>query len=321
MTKTDKHHRWLNADPRIIYSLVVRRYFAEMKTKIEIAEEIGVSRFKVARLIDEAIEKEYVKFIFPKQQALDEEIAQKLCTKYQLKSAVVLSVSESWSGQDELNEKLGGITASFLSETLKEGMKVGIAWGKVLSRTVSQLASLPPLDVIQLSGVHPGIEFSQGPIDIIHKIAAISHGKAHPMYVPMWVEDESLANKLAQDPAVVDTRQYYPQLDVVITGIGAWKSGSSSLCKIFPETWCESLYKQDIAADICITLVNSKGDVLSSPMNRLGLGITADQLRKTKTVIGVAGGEEKYDGIVASLRSGLLNVLITDFDTAFKLLD
>ena len=80
MTKTDKHNRWLNADPRIIYSLVVRRYFAEMKTKIEIAEEIGVSRFKVARLIDEAIEKEYVKFIFPKQQALDEEIAQKLCS-------------------------------------------------------------------------------------------------------------------------------------------------------------------------------------------------------------------------------------------------
>lgn len=67
--------------------------------------------------------------------------------------------------------------------------------------------------------------------------------------------------------------------------------------------------------------MNSKGDVLSSPMNRLGLGITADQLRKTKTVIGVAGGEEKYDGIVASLHSGLLNVLITDFDTAIKLLD
>ena len=73
MTKQKKNSRWQGYDPRYIYSLVVRRYFADMKTKIEIAEELGVSRFKVARLIDEAIEQEYVRFIFPKQQAMDEE--------------------------------------------------------------------------------------------------------------------------------------------------------------------------------------------------------------------------------------------------------
>ncbi|HIH0446225.1 TPA: sugar-binding transcriptional regulator [Vibrio cholerae] len=315
-----KNSRWLDADPRFIYSLVVRRYFAEMKTKIEIADEIGVSRFKVARLIDEAISKGYVKFVFPKQQALDQELAHKLCTKFNLKNAVVLSVSESWSNQDELNYKLGGIAAAYLGETLKEGMKLGIAWGRVLSSTVNQLTTLPMLDVIQLSGVHPGIEFSQGPIDLIHKIAAISGGKAHPMYVPMWVDDEGLANKLSDDHAVLDTQRYYSNLDVVITGIGSWKSGSSSLCNIFPEAWKEELLEQDIAADICITLVSGEGKVIDSPMKRLGFGITTEQLIKTKTVVGVAGGEEKFDGIAASLKSGLLDVLVTDFDTTMKLL-
>lgn len=76
--ETEKNSRWQGYDPRYIYSLVVRRYFADMKTKIEIAEELGVSRFKVARLIDEAIEQDYVRFIFPKQQAMDEEIASNL---------------------------------------------------------------------------------------------------------------------------------------------------------------------------------------------------------------------------------------------------
>lgn len=321
MPKTKALPRWQNADPRYIYSLVARRYFSEMKTKVEIAEELGVSRFKVARLIDEAIEQEYVKFIFPKQQALDEEIARNLCEKYSLTDAVVLPASEAWSTQEQLNVKLGGITANYLSETLQEGMKFGMAWGRVLSSTVSQLVSLPSLDVVQLSGVHPGIEFSQGPIDLIHKIAAISHGKAHPMYVPMWVDDESLARKLADDQAVLDTQKFYSCMDVVITGIGAWKTGSSSLCDIFPTAWRESLMQQNIAADVCVTLVSSEGEILDSPMNRLGFGITTEQLRATKKVIGVAGGEEKYEGIVASLKSGLLNVLITDFDTAIKLLD
>lgn len=321
MPKSKAPSRWQHSDPRYIYSLVARRYFAEMKTKIEIAEELGVSRFKVARLIDEAIEQEYVKFLFPKQQALDEEIARNLCEKYHLKEAVVLPASETWSTQEQLTVKLGGITANYLSETLEEGMKFGMAWGRVLSSTVSQLTSLPSLDVVQLSGVHPGIEFSQGPVDLIHKIAAISHGKAHPMYVPMWVDDESLAEKLAGDQAVLDTQKFYSDMDVVITGIGAWKTGSSSLCDIFPESWRDSLINKDITADVCVTLVNSEGEVLDSPLDRLGFGITTEQLRNTKKLIGVAGGEEKYEGIVASLKSGLLKVLITDFDTAIKLLD
>ncbi len=321
MTKQNKNSRWQGYDPRYIYSLVVRRYFADMKTKIEIAEELGVSRFKVARLIDEAIEQDYVRFIFPKQQAMDEEIANNLRKKFHLEDAIVLSVAESWTTQEELNHKLGEVTAEYLMQSLHEGMKVGIAWGRVLSSTVSKLSKLPPLDVVQLSGVHPGIEFSQGPIDLIHKIAAISQGKAHPMYVPMWVDDEELAARLAGDPAVLDTQQYYSQLDVVITGIGDWKSGSSSLCKIFPDTWCEALFQQDIAADVCISLVSREGKILHSPIERLGFGISTDQLQKAKKVISVAGGEEKYEGILASLKSGLLNVLITDFDTAIKLLD
>ncbi|MGP2522403.1 sugar-binding transcriptional regulator [Pantoea ananatis] len=321
MPKLNKNKKWSGYDPRYIYSLVVRRYFLEMKTKTEIAEELGISRFKAARLIDEAIEQEYVKFLFPKQQMLDEEIAHSLCQKYGLQNAVVLSVSESWASQEQLNEKLGGITASYLSNHLTAGMTVGIAWGRVLSSTVNQLTSLPALDIVQLSGVHPGIEFSKGPIDLIHRLSAISQGKAHPMYVPMWVDDESLAEKLASDPAVIYTQQYYSRLDVVITGIGAWKTRSSSLCDIFPEEWQAPLFRDDIAADICITLVNSKGEILDSPISRLGFGISTEQLRNTKTVIGVAGGEQKYEGIVASLKSGLLDVLITDFDTAVKLVN
>lgn len=85
MSKTIVNPRWQKSDPRYLYSLVVRRYFAEMKTKVEIAEELGVSRFKVARLIDDAIEQGYIKFVFPKQRELDEEMASNLCKNINLK--------------------------------------------------------------------------------------------------------------------------------------------------------------------------------------------------------------------------------------------
>lgn len=34
MTKQKKNSRWQGYDPRYIYSLVVRRYFADMKTDL-----------------------------------------------------------------------------------------------------------------------------------------------------------------------------------------------------------------------------------------------------------------------------------------------
>lgn len=38
-------------------------------------------------------------------------------------------------------------------------------------------------------------------------------------------------------------------------------------------------------------------------------------------MIGVVGGEEKYEGIFVLLKFGFLNVLIIDFDMVIKFLD
>jgi DNA-binding transcriptional regulator LsrR (DeoR family) len=107
------------------------------------------------------------------------------------------------------------------------------------------------------------------------------------MYVPMWVDDESLAQKLASDPAVVDTQQYYSQLDVVITGIGARKTGSSGLCDIFPESWQKNLFERYRCGSSAL-LVNSKGEILDSPMSRLRFVFQRTNCVTRKPVVGVA---------------------------------
>ncbi|WP_373818240.1 sugar-binding transcriptional regulator [Glaesserella sp.] len=321
MTVQNKHLAALKDNPKYIYSFVTKQYFIEMKNKSEIADELGISRFKVARLITEAIEKEYVRFIFPKLQDLDDEIAHNLKTRYGLKDAVVLSMLDSYEDQALLTDKLGMVTSDYLCKILQKEMKVGIAWGKVLSSVIAKLHDLPPVDVIQLSGVHPKIQFNQGPIDLVHKMASLTQGKAYPIYLPMWVENEETVAQLVNDPYVAEARKFYSQLDVVITGIGDWKSHSTSLQKIFPTTWVTELERQDIRADICTTFVDSNGHIIPSPLEKLGFSISAENLQKTPNVIGVAGGQEKYDGILASLKSGLLDTLITDFYTAIKLLD
>ncbi len=317
----DKSNKWLSDNPKYIYSFVAKRYFSDMKTKSEIADEMGISRFKVARLLTEAIENEYVKFVFPKQQGLDEELSATICKKYSLDNALVLSMVDSYGDLSLLNDKLGHLTSDYLCSVLEHDMKVGVAWGRVMSSTVNALHDLPPLQVVQLAGVHPKIEFSLGPIDLIHKFANSCGGKAYPIYLPMWVESEELASQIATDQFVAEARKLYSQLDVIVTGIGNWKTGSSGLLNIMPDEWKSSLLSQDVCADVCTTFIDSTGQIIGSPIDKLGFGISTEQIRNTKNVIGVAGGKDKYQAILAALRSGLLNTLITDFETAIKLIN
>src|SRR5260370_39101638 len=104
---------------RIQAITVARRYFIERQTKSRIAEDLAISRFKVARLIDEAIEEGLVRFEIDETGELDARLSDRLREKYSLRSALVLA------GPDlpcnELIEPLGRTAALLLQEIQDDG--------------------------------------------------------------------------------------------------------------------------------------------------------------------------------------------------------
>ena len=76
---------------RIQATTVARRYFIERQTKSSIAEDLAISRFKVARLIDEAIEEGLVRFEIDEAGELDARLSDLLRQKYSLRNALVLA--------------------------------------------------------------------------------------------------------------------------------------------------------------------------------------------------------------------------------------
>lgn len=77
---------------RVQAALAARRYFLGQQTKSQIADELGVSRFKVARLIDAAIEQKIVQFIITEPDDLDAELGEAVRNKYELKAVLVWTV-------------------------------------------------------------------------------------------------------------------------------------------------------------------------------------------------------------------------------------
>ena len=73
-------------------------------------------------------------------------------------------------------------------------------------------------------------------------------------------------------------------------------------------------------ADLCATLLDDEGRAVANQLDQLGLGITAEQLRRIPEIVGIGGGLEKAAAIASVLRGGWISTLVTDAGVARRLL-
>src|SRR5712671_1339557 len=304
---------------RIHAAIAARRHFIDRQTKSQIAEDLSLSRFKVARLIEAAIEEGIVNFVISEPTDLDIELSDKVCKHYGLRSALVLK------GPDQptraLTESLGSLTAQLLEEILEDGQLLGVAWGRTLAAAARALTRLPRVDVVQVAGNPTGLDFALNPVEIVHRIARAGGGKPYPIYAPMWVEDQAAVEGLRSERSVAEALALYHRIDVLVVGIGSWHPPESCLCAAFPSEWHDQALAAGVRADLCATLLDDEGRAVANPLlDQLGLGITAEQLRRIPDIVGIGGGLEKAAAIASVLRGGWISTLVTDAGVARRLL-
>jgi len=303
---------------RIQAALAARRYFIGQQTKSRIADELGISRFKVARLIDAAIDQHIIQFVIAETDGLNSELGEAVRSRYELNAVLVLNGPDL--STSELTAPLGNLAASLLEEILIDGQLVGVAWGRTLAAMAKALSHLPKVDVVQVAGAPAGLDISQNPVELVHRLATLSNGAAYPIYGPMWTEDPTLAQGLRQEPAVAKAIAKYDSIDVLVVGIGSWNPAESCLCSGFPPAWRREALAMGVQADICGTLLDRSGAEVPSKLDECGITITAAQVQRIPEVIGIGGGLEKAEAIAAVLRGGWIDVLVTDAGVARRLL-
>jgi DNA-binding transcriptional regulator LsrR (DeoR family) len=303
---------------RVQAALAARRHFLAHRTKSQIASELGVSRFKVARLIDDAIEQGILQFVITEPDNLNTELGEQVRTAYGLKAVLVLDGPDG--STNALTAPLGNLAALLLDEMLVDGQILGVAWGRTLAAMARVLNHLPKVDIVQVAGAPLCLEISQNPVALLHRLASLSGGRSYPVYSPMWAEDPHLIKRLRQEPSVTSATSKYDSIDVLVVGVGSWMPAESCLYNSFPDSWRRDALAAGVRADVCGTLVDSNGLEVKSPLDDHGVTITAKQLRRIPDVIGIGGGREKAEAITAALRGRWVNILVTDAGVARHLL-
>ncbi|RLC91423.1 MAG: hypothetical protein DRI79_02805, partial [Chloroflexi bacterium] len=100
-----------------------RLYYEDGLTQQQVADELGVSRPKVSRLLTRARAEGIVRITIVDPFATFGEVEQHLVETFGLREAVVIA-GEGLS-EEALRRRLGLAAASYLRRTLRDGLRVG----------------------------------------------------------------------------------------------------------------------------------------------------------------------------------------------------
>jgi len=151
----------------VLAARVARQFYLEGVSKVDIADQLGISRFRVARLLDSAREAGMVRIeIGLPGGNLDAGLSAELCSAFGLKHAFVFNFPDE--DEEALRHRLGEAAGQALMDLIAPGDVLGMSWSRTLSGLTASLTQLPPCPIVQLTGAVPPPDGRDcGPISLI----------------------------------------------------------------------------------------------------------------------------------------------------------
>jgi DNA-binding transcriptional regulator LsrR (DeoR family) len=298
---------------------VARRYYLHQRSKVEIAKELDLSRFQVARLLDSARANGLVYIDIRYPAPLNTELAEHIRDTFDLYRVIVVNSPDGDVAR--VRETVGQAAAEFLGEIIVPTDILGLGLARTVNSMAKKLTRLPAIPVVQLTGAVTGPNGADSSIDVVREVARRSTGPAYFFHAPLVVPTASTARSLRVQPEVAGAFEQFPHVTKAVVGIGLWQNGYSTLHDALGGHDREELGQRGAFADLSGVVINSDGEPVISDITNRMIRIGLDELRSIRDVIGIAYQTEKAPAVRAAIKSGIVNSLVLDARVAEALLD
>jgi DNA-binding transcriptional regulator LsrR (DeoR family) len=302
----------------VLTATVARRYYFDGASKSDIAAQLGLSRFKVARLLDQARATGLVRIELDYRGEIDLDLTVRLSDAFGLRHCLVIESPED----DEalLRTNLGRAAARLLSEIVEPGDVLGLAWARSLMAMRTSLTRLAPCPVVQLTGALSRPDVDESSIELVRDVARASKGPALYFYAPMILPDAATTRALRTQPEVARAVSRFADVTKAVVGVGAWQAGGSTVADAVTEQERREMSELGVRAELCGIQIDAEGEPVTTALTERLIGIDAAQLRAIPEVIAIVYGAAKSHAVLAALRGGFATSLVTHAGMAHALL-
>lgn len=299
---------------------VAKRYYHLDMTMSDLSSELGLTRWQASRLLTEAKETGLVRIeILPRTPRLPG-LESRIERAFGLKEAVIVRCSE---GQDQglVLDTVARAAGQYLAG-LGKIPAIGISWGRTMSAVARRL---PPywnegVEVVLLNGSMNVRSTGPQTNNVAEQFANAGGGAATLLPVPAVVGHAATRLALEQDPTISGVLDFAVRVPVICFGIGAMVPDSVLIqAGYISLEEHDELRRKGAVGDILSRYIDDQGRIVDAELDARTIGISLQSCRTRTLSIGVAAGLVKRDAILACLRAGYINVLITDEATALSL--
>jgi DNA-binding transcriptional regulator LsrR (DeoR family) len=301
---------------------ICRMYYFDELTQAEIGKKVGVSRPVISKALQRSRTEGLVEIIIHDDAFHTIDLEYQIENAFSLEDVLVVPTAEMPPEMAKI--ALSKAAATYVSKKLNEVTKIGISWGTTLYSLVKEFPNdvHEHLKVIPLIGGMGSNRIELHSNQIAFELSKKLNCSCESLYAPAIVESEKYRELLLQTQAISDVIEEAKSIDLAIVGIGnPLVQSTMEEIGYLGEAEIASMKLAEVVGDINSCFILANGTIAQNTINQRVIGINVEDLRHVKKVIAVAEGVHKVESILATLRGGYINVLITDEITALKLVE
>jgi deoxyribonucleoside regulator len=320
--------RTASSEDQFLLAEVAQLYYVKDLTQEQIAQRIGVSRSNVSRMLKEAREQGMVEIRIHSPLRTVPGLQEELISRLGLRECLVLAELDRDSQIFEATNTLtqvAALAARYLQENIAEGDIIGLGWGRSVYRFVhSRFLREEKRDVtvVQAMGSIGGSIVEFDGVTTSARLASVLGASAHYLHAPMLVTDAVVRNGLLRDPHIRKTLEVARRANTIVSSVGTpSREHGQYLTGYLTDADLEYIRAQGAVGDICGTYYAREGSLVPLEMNERSIAIGSEELLSVPNRVGVSSGAEKAAANIGAARASLINILITDENTASRMLD
>jgi len=306
-------------DPTDLKTRVAWLYFMEGMTQDVVASKLGLTRQRVLKILANARQDGTVQVRVTTTLSACVALERQLAGAFGIQRCVVVPTP---TDESQLTRLLGAATGAYVSETLQEGMNVGLGWGNTLYASLTNITirNIRQVAAVSLIG---GLTRASGlnPPEFTWRFADLVGADAYLLTAPVFVSDEEIRNTLLRQPGIADVLSLASRLDMALLSVGDLSPNCTVVrCGVFTREELSEVRRAGGVADILCQFIDAEGRLLDHPFNRRVLAAYPPSLAKTPHLVLASGGWQKVEAIRAAIRLLRPRALITDQSAAEGLL-
>lgn len=294
---------------------VARAYYLESASKVEIAATLGISRFQVARLLEDALATGVVTIRIHDPSVTDgaDSLAAAIAERLGLARVDVIDTT---SGS---LEPVGVAVMDALGTHARAGQTIGVSWSRTMDLAAQYFPELPSCTLVQLAGALQRPSGTGSLPATIQRLGQSEGVRTLPVHAPLVVGGAATATDLLHQPEIADALSRADAMDLAVVAIGAWQDGESSVWEKVADADRAAGLAAGAVGEISGRLFDAEGRAVRTGLDDRTIGVRLDQLVRTPQIIAVAHGAARVDAVTAAATGGLVTHLVVDRPLAERL--